>query len=127
MDPHQSLCLHPVDEWCSVVRVLWLILLCVVLLVIFTTIIGRICVCSKSSPPSRCLSVHLSGIVTVHTSMFPMLSEKPTICPVGENITGPHLNGKNIVAPYSYGVRVCVCVFLYMLLIEYQKKCSTSK
>lgn len=104
MDHHQSLCLHPVDEWWSGVRVLWLILLCVVLLVIFTTTIGQICVCSKSSPPSLCLSVHLSGIVTIHTSMFPMLSEKPKICPVGENITGPHLNGKIILAPYCFFV-----------------------
>lgn len=115
MDYHQSLCLHPVDEWCSVVRVLWLILLCAVLLIIFTTIIGQICLCSKSSPPSSCLSVHLPGIVTVYTVtlsqfMFLILSEKPKICPVGENITGPHLNGNIILVPYSYCVCVCFLV-----------------
>ncbi|XP_056891262.1 uncharacterized protein LOC130527120 isoform X2 [Takifugu flavidus] len=60
---HHQLPLADKEEWCSAVRVLWLVLLCVVLLVIFTTIIRQICVCKK-----------------------------PKICPVGENITGTHLN-----------------------------------
>lgn len=101
--PHPSFSVHLTDEWSSGVRLVWLLLLCLVLLIVFTVLFGHVCSCSKFSFLSVCLSLLR---LLANTNMFLMSSEKPKNNPGGQNFTGQRLNGS-----FIHGLYALVCVF----------------